>query len=68
MIRVSRTVIVKSVKLPRKVFRVFVELEGMYRNMVEQLVMFAVENNVKTFTRLKAFEVPRNEEHLPASA
>ena len=69
MIRVSRTVIVKSVKLPRKVFRVFVELEGMYRNMVEQLVMFAVENNVKTFTRLKALkyhEMRSIYPHLPS--
>ncbi len=56
MIRVTRTIIVKSVKLPRKVFKVFVELEGMYRNMVEQLVMDAVKNNVKSFIRLKAFE------------
>ena len=39
MTRVTRTVVVKSVRLPRKVFRVFVEFEGMYRNMVEQLTM-----------------------------
>ena len=30
MTRVTRTVIVGSVKLPRKAFRVFVELKGMY--------------------------------------
>jgi len=29
---VARTVVVESVQLPRRVFRVFVELEGMYRN------------------------------------
>jgi len=56
MARVARTVIVKSVKLPRKVFRVFVELEGMYRNMVEQLIMYAVRNNIRSFTRLKALK------------
>ncbi len=56
MTRVARTVVVKSVRLPRKVFRVFVELEGMYRNMVEQLVMYAVSNNIKSFTRLKALK------------
>ncbi len=56
MTRVSRTVIVKSVKLPRKVFSVFVELEGMYRNMVEQLIMYAVRNNIRSFTRLKALK------------
>lgn len=41
----TRTVMVRSVKLPMKVFRVFVELEGMYRNMVEQLVLYAVRND-----------------------
>ncbi|NAZ31568.1 MAG: IS200/IS605 family element transposase accessory protein TnpB, partial [Acidilobus sp.] len=40
--------------LPRRTFRAFVELEGMYRNMVEQLVLYAVNNNVTKFTRLKA--------------
>ena len=56
MTRVTRTVIVKSIKLTRRVFRVFVELEGMYRNMVEQLVMYAMSNNIKSFTRLKALK------------
>jgi len=56
MTRVVRTLIVRSVKLPRRIFRVFVELEGMYRNMVEQLVVYAVRNNVKSFTRLKALK------------
>ncbi|RLG78216.1 MAG: transposase [Thermoprotei archaeon] len=56
MTRVTRTVVVKSVRLPRKVFRVFVEFEGMYRNMVEQLTMYAVRNNVRSFTRLKALK------------
>ncbi|MCD6428351.1 MAG: transposase, partial [Desulfurococcales archaeon] len=37
-------------------FRVFVELEDMYRNMVEQLVMYAVRNNVRSSTRLKALK------------
>jgi len=54
MVRVARTVIIRSVRLPRGVFRIFVELEGMYRNMVEQLVMYAVSSNVRSFTRLKA--------------
>jgi transposase, IS605 OrfB family, central region len=51
---VTRTVIVRSVPLPRRTFRIFVELEGMYRNMVEQLVLYAVNNNITKFTRLKA--------------
>jgi len=52
----TRTVVVKSIPLPRKVFRVFVELEGMYRNMVEQLVLYAVRNKLTSFTRLKALK------------
>jgi len=51
---VIRTVTVRSEKLPRRTFRIFVELEGMYRNIVEQLVLYAVNNNVTKFTRLKA--------------
>ena len=69
MARVARTVVVRSVKLPHKVFRVFVELEGMYRNMVEQLVLYAVRNNVKSFTRLKALkyrEMRSIYPHLPS--
>jgi len=49
-----RTVVVRSVPLPRRTFRIFVELEGMYRNLVEQLVLYAVNNNITKFTRLKA--------------
>ncbi|WP_211096590.1 zinc ribbon domain-containing protein [Acidilobus sp. 7A] len=51
---VTRTVTVRSEQLPRRTFKVFVELEGMYRNMVEQLVLYAVDNNITKFTRLKA--------------
>jgi len=56
MTRVVRTVIVRSIKLSRRLFRVFVELEGMYRNIVEQLVMYAVRNSIRSFTRLKALK------------
>ena len=56
MTRVTRTVIVESMKLPRKLFRILIELEGMYRNMVEQLVIYAVRNNIKSFTKLKALK------------
>ena len=56
MSRVTRTVIVRSVTLPRKVFRVFIELEGMYRNMVEQLVLHAARNGIKSFAKLKALK------------
>ena len=56
MSEVTRTVVVMSTPLPRKVFRVFVELEGMYRNVVEQLVLYAVRNGITSFTRLKALK------------
>ena len=56
MAKVTRTVVVKSVELPRKVFRAFVELEGMYRNMVERLVLYAVSNGIKSFIKLKALK------------
>jgi len=58
MTRIARTVIVKSVKLPRKVFRVFIELEDIYCNMVGQLVLYGVRNNIKSFIKLKAPKVP----------
>ncbi len=48
-----RTVVVETVKITRKVFNIFVKLEGMYRNIVEQLTMFAVSNNIRSFVRLK---------------
>ena len=56
MTRVARTVMAKSTRLPRKLFRVLVELEDMYRNMVEQLTMYAVSNNIRSFIRLKALK------------
>ena len=65
MARAARTVIIRSAKMPRRVFRVFVELEGMYRNMVEQLVMYAVRNNIGSFTRLKAIKYHEMRKHYP---
>jgi len=54
VVEAVRTVVVRSVPLPRRAFRIFVELEGMYRNIVEQLVLYAVNNGITKFTRLKA--------------
>jgi len=51
-----RTVVVKSLPLPRTVFKVLAEFEGMYRNVVEQLVLYAVRNGITSFTRLKALK------------
>ncbi len=53
---VTRTVIVRSVQLPRSIFSIFVEIEGMYRNMVEQLVLYAVRNEITSFVKLKALK------------
>ncbi|RLG80784.1 MAG: transposase [Thermoprotei archaeon] len=69
MTRVVRTVIVKSIRLPRRTFKVFVELEGMYRNIVEQLVMYATKNSIRSFTKLKALkyrEMRSLYPHLPS--
>ncbi|ADI31435.1 transposase, IS605 OrfB family [Staphylothermus hellenicus DSM 12710] len=55
-VRVARTVVVESARIPRKLFKVFVEVEGMYRNMVEQLTIYAVRNTITSFTRLKALK------------
>jgi IS605 OrfB family transposase len=54
VVEAVRTVVVRSERLPRRTFRALVELEGMYRNMVEQLVLYAVDNGITKFTRLKA--------------
>ena len=69
MTRVARTATVRSASLPRKKFNVFVELEGMYRNIVEQLTMYAVRSDVKSFTKLKALkyrEMRNLYPHLPS--
>jgi len=68
-LRITRTVIVRSILLPRKTFRVFVELEGMYRNMVEQLAIYAARNDISSFIKLKAFkysEMRKLYPHLPS--
>ncbi len=51
---VARIVAVRSQPLPRKVFRIFNELKAMYRNLVEQLVVHTIENDVRSFVKLKA--------------
>ena len=40
--------------MPRRTFRAFVELEGMYRNMVEQLVLYAVNNGITASAQREA--------------
>ncbi len=41
MSKVTRAVVARGVRLPKKVFRPFIGLEGMYCNIVEQMVMLA---------------------------
>jgi len=53
---VTRAVIVKFERLPRRLFSVFVELEGIYRNMVIQLLLYAVRSSITSFIRLKALK------------
>ncbi|MFP3263860.1 MAG: hypothetical protein RXQ62_05475 [Nitrososphaeria archaeon] len=55
MSEVARTVvIVKSAPLPRRAFKVFMELEGMCRDTVERLVPYAVSKGITKFARLEA--------------
>jgi hypothetical protein len=56
VVEVTRTVIVKSAPLSRSAFRAFAELEGMYRNMIEQLVLHATRSGITNFARLKALK------------
>jgi IS605 OrfB family transposase len=56
MVEVTRTVIVKSAPLSRSAFKAFAELEGMYRDMIEQLVLHATRSGITGFTRLKALK------------
>jgi len=69
MSEVVKTIVLKSAPLPRRVFRIFTELEGMYRNMVEQLTLFAVRSDIASFTKLKALkyrELRNTYPHLPS--
>ncbi|MEM0439180.1 MAG: transposase [Sulfolobales archaeon] len=66
---VTRTVIVRSERIPKKLFRVFVELEGMYRNVVEQLVIHSAREGITSFIKLKALKYRETRNlypHLPS--
>jgi putative transposase len=66
---VTRTVIVRSERISKKLFRVFVELEGMYRNIVEQLVIYSAREGITSFIKLKALkyrEMRNLYPHLPS--
>ncbi len=66
---ITRTVIVRSERIPKKLFRFFIELEGMYRNIVEQLVIHAAREEITSFIKLKALkyrEMRNLYPHLPS--
>ncbi|BBE42731.1 hypothetical protein NAS2_1343 [Conexivisphaera calida] len=50
----ARTVVVRSARLPGRTLDILAELRGMYRDMVELLVQYAVENEMTSFMLLKA--------------
>jgi putative transposase len=66
---VTRTVIVRSERIPKKLFRFFIELEGMYRNIVEQLVIYSAREKITSFIKLKALKYRETRNlypHLPS--
>ena len=48
-----RTVVVPSVKLSERKFKIFKELEELYRQVLIELVDYGFRNNIDSFTRLK---------------
>ena len=67
MVRVTRTVAVRSAPLPKRTSRILAELEGMYRNAVEQLTMYAARSGIKSFTMLKALKYRELRSLYPSS-
>ena len=53
MSELVRTVAVPSVELTERKFRVFKELEELYRQVLIELVDYGFRNNIDSFTRLK---------------
>jgi putative transposase len=49
----TRTVVVPSVKLSERKFKIFKELEELYRQILIELVDYGFRNNIDSFTRLK---------------
>ncbi len=53
MSELTRTVVVPSVKLSERKFKIFKELEELYRQILIELVDYGFRNNIDSFTRLK---------------
>jgi putative transposase len=65
----TRTIIVPSVKLTEKKFRVFKELEELYKQVLLELVEYGFRNSINSFTRLKRdkyHELRKRFPHLPS--
>jgi putative transposase len=65
----TRTVIVPSVKLSEKKFRVFKDLEVLYKQVLIELVDYGFRNDIDSFTRLKRDkyrELRKRFSHLPS--
>jgi len=65
----TRTVVVPSVKLSEKKFRVFKDLEVLYKQVLIELVDYGFRNDIDSFTRLKRDkyrELRKRFSHLPS--
>jgi putative transposase len=60
-----RTVVVPSVRLTEKKFKVFKELEELYRQVLIELVDYGFRNNIDSFTRLKRDKYRELRRRLP---
>ena len=70
MSELTRTIIVPSVKLAEKRFRVFKELKELYKQVLLELVEYGFRNSINSFTRLKRDkyrELRKRFPHLPAT-
>ena len=69
MSELTRTVVVPSVKLSEKKFRVFKDLEVLYKQVLIELVDYGFRNDIDSFTRLKRDkyrELRKRFSHLPS--
>jgi len=68
MVKLTKTVVVPSIVLTKKKWKVFRELESIYEEIVKELVTYGFENDVKSFTGLKKckyHELRRNIRNCP---
>lgn len=56
MDRVMRTVVAPSAVMSRRKYGALKELEGIYEEIVSELVDYGFRNNLDSFTKLKKFK------------